>query len=632
MERSSSSLKAQADARDAASTVEGGTERDVHSYSEPRRFRVRHVDLELEVSFARRQIQGVVTLAFDRLDAASRTLILDSRDLAVRSVEGSENGRDFSALQHTLGTKHAILGAPLSIEVSAEHRLVRIAYTTSPAASGLQWLEPAQTGSGRYPFLFTQSQEIHARSWIPLQDTPGVRVTFSARIRTPEGLAAVMGADREPEARRTGCYRFRMPEPIPAYLIALAVGDLDFQATGRRTGVYAEPSLLAKAAREFAGTERMLQAAEDLYGPYQWGRYDILVLPPSFPFGGMEIPKVSFITPTMIAGDQSLVSLVAHEMAHSWSGNLVTNATWSDFWLNEGFTTYIEQRIVEKVYGRERAEMEEVLRRRELEAEMAGLPPRDRVLHIDLDGRDPDEGSTLVPYEKGALFLKSLELATGRQRFDSFLNSYFRHFAFQSITTAQVIEYIEMELLNGDRKLAESLRLREWIYEPGLPASAPKAESPALASVEQMAARWVAGKIQAEALAQAGWSTHELLHFLDALPMDLGADRMMELDRYFAFTSSGNSEVLRRWLAMSVRNRYPPADAALKDFLITVGRRKHIKPIYEELVKSAEGRLRARAIYAQARPRYHPITQAAIDAVIGFEGPDHPPAPAQAEG
>jgi aminopeptidase N len=421
-----------------------------------------------------------------------------------------------------------------------------------------------------------------------------------------------------------------MPEPIPAYLIALAVGDLDFQATGHRTGVYAEPPLLAKAAREFAGTERMLQVAEDLYGPYRWGRYDILVLPPSFPFGGMEIPKVSFITPTLIAGDQSLVSLIAHEMAHSWSGNLVTNATWSDFWLNEGFTTYIEQRIVEKVYGRERAEMEEVLRRWELEAEMAGLPPHDRVLHIDLDGRDPDEGSTLVPYEKGALFLKSLELATGRQRFDSFLKSYFRHFAFQSITTAQAVEYIEVELLNGDRKLEESLRLREWIYEPGLPASAPKAESPALASVEQMAERWAEGKIPAEALAEAGWSTHEVLHFLDALPMDLGAGRMMELDRSFAFTASGNSEVLRRWLAMSVRNRYQPADAALKDFLTTVGRRKHIKPIYEELVKSAEGRVRASAIYAEARPRYHPITQAAIDALIGNKGADH--SPAQVEG
>lgn len=620
-------MKAQRDAPETASTVERGKDRDAQSYSEPEKFRVRDVNLDLDVSFEGRQLKGVATLAFDRLDAESDVLVLDSRDLAIQSVEGSEDGRNFSALRHNLGPKHAILGAPLRVEVPAKHRLVRIAYTTFPEASGLQWMEPAQTASGKFPFLFTQSQEIHARSWIPLQDTPGVRVTFSARIRTPKGLAAVMGADGDATARRTGCYQFRMAEPIPAYLIALAVGDIDFEATGRRTGVYAEPPLLAKAAHEFAETERMLQAVEELYGPYRWGRYDILVLPPSFPFGGMEIPKVSFVTPTLIAGDKSLVSLIAHELAHSWSGNLVTNATWSDFWLNEGFTTYIEHRIIERVYGRERAEMDQVLRRRELEAEMTSLAPRDTILHIDLDGRDPDEGSTLVPYEKGALFLKSLELATGRQRFDKFLNSYFRHFAFQSITTAQAIGYIETELLNGDRELVEPLGFHEWIYEPGLPAAAPRVESPALTSVEQKAAQWVEGRIPAEGLALAGWNALELVYFLDALPLDLGAERMGELDRCFGFTSSENSEVLRRWLVMSVRNRYQPADAALQDFLTTVGRRKHIKPIYEELVKSAEGRLRAKAIYAQARRRYHPITQAAVDAIVGMERPDRPPTP-----
>ncbi|HTT66281.1 MAG TPA: M1 family metallopeptidase [Bryobacteraceae bacterium] len=622
-------LRSQVDAAGPAPTVERGVERDAHSYAELDKFRVRHVDLDLDVSFERRQIEGVVSLSFDRLDACSQVLVLDTRGLTIHSVEGSPDGRVFSPVPHHLGPDDAILGAPLSIEVSATHRFVRITYTTSPGASALQWLDPVQTASGKLPFLFTQSQEIHARSWIPLQDTPGVRVTFAARIRTPHGAAAVMGADRDSKAGRTGCYRFRMAEPIPAYLIALAVGDIDFQALGPRTGVYAEPALLARAAREFEGTERMLAAVEELYGPYQWGRYDMLVLPPSFPFGGMEIPKVSFITPTLIAGDKSLVSLIAHELAHSWSGNLVTNATWSDFWLNEGFTTYIEQRIVEKVYGRERSEMEQVLRRRELETEMARLAPRDQVLQINLEGRDPDQGSTLVPYEKGALFLKSLEQASGRQRFDRFLNSYFRHFAFQSITTAQAIDYLKSQLLRGDRKLAESLRLDEWIHEPGLPSSAPMAQSAALASVEQQAARWIAGGISAGALAGAGWNSHEVICFLDALPVDLGADRMAELDRPFAFTASGNSEVLRRWLVMSVRNRYQPADAALREFLLTVGRRSLIKPIYEELVKSAEGRLRAQAIYAEARPRYHPITQASIDAIVGTEGPATPPGPAQ---
>lgn len=590
--------------------------RDVHSYAQPEKFLVRHVDLDLEVSFDRRQIKGTVTLAFDRLDGGD-LLVLDSRDLTVHSVEASEDGAGFSPVQYNIEPRDPILGSPVSIRVASRHRFVRVSYATGPDATGLQWLEPAQTASGRLPFLFTQSQEIHARSWIPLQDTPAVRVTFSARIRTPEGLAAVMGADTDHRGDRTGCYRFHMAEPIPAYLIALAVGDIDFAETGHRTGVYAEPPLLAKAAHEFAETEQMLQAVEQLYGPYLWGRYDILVLPPSFPFGGMEIPKVSFVTPTLIAGDRSLVSLVAHELAHSWSGNLVTNATWSDFWLNEGFTTYIEQRIIEKVYGRERAEMEEVLRRRELDKEMAMLEPRDQILHIDLDGRDPDEGSTLVPYEKGALFLKSLENATGRQRFDEFLNSYFGRFAFRSITTDDAMEYLKRELLRGDPAAAESLHIREWIYEPGLPAASGRTHSNALAEVEQKAAQWIEGVLPADALARTNWSTHEVLHFLDTLPVDVGPERMQELDRQFGFTRSENSEVLRRWLLLAVRNRYAPADAALRTFLLTVGRRKHIKPIYEELVRSPQGRHRAQAIYSEARPRYHPITQASIDAIVG---------------
>ena len=587
--------------------------RDVHSYAEPEKFRVRHVDLDLAVSFERRQIEGLATLRFDRF-AGGDFLVLDSRDLCIHSVEASADGATFSAARYTTGPRDAILGSPLSIQVASGDRFVKISYTTGPCATGLQWLEPAQTATGRSPFLFTQSQEIHARSWIPLQDTPSVRLTFSARIRTADGLRAVMGADAIGD--EGGGFRFVMAEPIPAYLIALAVGDLKFADTGHRTGVYAEPPLLADAAHEFGETEQMLQAVEELYGPYRWGRYDILVLPPSFPFGGMEIPKVSFITPTLIAGDRSLVSLIAHELAHSWSGNLVTNATWSDFWLNEGFTTYIEQRIVERVYGRERAEMEEVLRRRELEREMTTLPPRDQVLHINLDGRDPDEGSTRVPYEKGALFLKTLERATGRPRFDKFLNSYFEHFAFQSISTADAVNYIQRELLGDDPKVAESLQLREWIHEPGLPATAEVPQSSALEAVEEKAAAWIAGTLRTESLVPMNWGTQELLHFLDVLPRVIGVERMRELDAQFGFSRSRNSEILQRWLLLAVRNGYAPADEALRTFLLTVGRRKYIKPIYEELVHSAGGRSRAQAIYAEARPRYHPITQSSIDAIV----------------
>src|SRR5581483_10376855 len=328
-----------------------------------------------------------------------------------------------------------------------------------------------------------------------------------------------------------------------------------------------------------------------MYGPYRWGRYDLLVLPPSFPFGGMENPRLTFTTPTILSGDRSLVSLVAHELAHSWSGNLVTNATWSDFWLNEGFTVYVERRILEKVYGTRRADMEAVLGRRELDREMAGLPEHDRVLHIDLNGRDPDEGCTLVPYEKGALLLRTIEQAVGRERFDTFLRGYFDHFAFQSITTAQFLEYLRAYL-------PVDLPLDEWISEPGIPAGAAEPKSDAFDAIDTPD--------------PAHWSTHQWLHFLRTRQ-----DPDMEaLDREYHFTESGNSEILAQWLQMAVAHGYAPAMPKVEEFLCSVGRRKFLKPLYAELRKTPEGRQRAREIYQKARPGYHPIAQGTIDAML----------------
>jgi hypothetical protein len=412
-------------------------------------------------------------------------------------------------------------------------------------------------------------------------------------------------------------------------LIALAVGDLRFRSLGPRTGVYAEPPVIDRAARELSDTEKMVRATEWLYGPYRWGRYDILVLPPSFPYGGMENPRLTFATPTILAGDKSLVSLVAHELAHSWSGNLVTNATWRDFWLNEGFTVYLERRILEAVYGRAREEMEAALGLRDLNEEIATLEDRDEILHIDMTGRDPDEGSTDIPYEKGALFLRHLEQTFGRARFDQFLKSYFNHFAFQSITTEQFVAYLKQNLLRQYPALAARVPVDEWIYKPGVPASAPKPTSPAFARVEEQAQRWLRGEMPASRIPAARWTTQEWLHFLQFVsepPAVAGgqvstgsagaspAQRMAELDKAFHLTRSGNSEIEFQWLLMSIRNGYEPAYPRLEEFLLSVGRRKFIRPLYQELAKTPEGKQRALAIYRRARPTYHPIAVASIDA------------------
>jgi len=592
---------------------------DVHSYSNPQETRVRHVDFDWTVLFEKKILQGTATLTVERkspLKTRLGYLKLDTRDLNIEKVETSSSGKVFTKTQFNLGAADKILGAPLTVTMPSGTSFVRIHYSTSPTASGLQWLAPEQTAGRRTPYMFSQAQAIHARSFIPIQDSPQVRVTYSARVRTPKNLLAVMSAEGNSRtSARGGDYRFKMPHAIPPYLIAIAVGDLQFRSLGKRTGVYTEPAMIEKSAFELSDTEKMVGATEKIYGAYAWGRYDLLVLPPSFPFGGMENPMLTFATPTILAGDKSLVSLVAHELAHSWSGNLVTNATWRDFWLNEGFTTYLERRIIESVYGKPRREMEATLGRRSLEEELAGMETRDQILHVDLAGRDPDEGFTGVPYEKGALFLRYLEETVGREKFDKFVRGYFDNHAFQSITTETFVDYLRKNLIaqNPQVLIAD---VNEWIEKAGLPKNAPVPQSDAFQKVEVQANNYSSGKIAATAVQTKNWTTQEWLHFLKTMPQKLGATRMAELDEAFNLTKVGNSEIAFQWLLMSIKNDYRAADARLEEFLTTIGRRKFVKPLFEELVKTPEGKNRAAAIYARARPGYHPITAASVDTIL----------------
>ena len=590
---------------------------DPHSYSAPERVAVTHLDLDVSVDFEARRITGRASLTLVRHDPEADAVVLDVHGLEIRAVSLD----DGVPAEFTLGDADPTLGRSLTVRLTPRAQVVHVDYATSEDAGALLWMEPEQTAGGEQPFLFTQSQAILARTWVPCQDTPAVRMTYEATVRVPPALLAVMSAENPVERNATGLYRFSMPQAIPSYLLALAVGDLEFRSMGERTGVYAEPPVVAAAADEFAETEEMMEAAERLYGPYRWGRYDLLVLPASFPFGGMENPRLTFATPTILAGDRSLVALVAHELGHSWSGNLVTNATWADFWLNEGFTTYVERRLMEELRGEEYAAMLWSLGRRDLEStiERMGADDPQTALRPETPVDDPDAGITDIAYEKGSFFLRTLEEAAGRDRFDPFLRSWFDEHAFASATSEQFLAFLDERLLAPADLSADDLRVEAWVYGPGLPDNAPRAESQRFAAVAAERERLLAGT-PAAGLEVDGWSTHEWLEFLRGLPDDLSADQMADLDAAFAFTASRNSEIRFRWYLRAIAADYAPAYPRLAEFLTEQGRRKFVAPLFGALARSEAGKRRAAEIYAAARPGYHPLTQGTVDRILEWEG------------
>lgn len=588
-------------------------EQDPHSYAIPNQARVSHLSWKAVVDFDSKTIDATATWTIEADQADS--IRLDTKGLMIKSV--SVDNKEQAA--YRLGDTHAILGEELVIPLEENTRTIRIDYTTSPGAEALQWLTPQQTAGKNAPFLFTQSQAILARSWIPCQDTPGVRFTYDAEVTVPAGLLALMSASNPREKNPTGAYHFEMKQPVPSYLLALAVGDITFEPISDRSGVYAEAQVVQQAAWEFADLEKMIQAAEGLYGPYQWERYDVLVLPPSFPFGGMENPRLTFATPTILAGDRSLTSLIAHELAHSWSGNLVTNATWNDFWLNEGFTVYFETRIMEELYGKDYGEMLAALNLHELHEEIASLREKglsaDTRLKLELDSRNPDDGVTSIAYNKGYFFLRSIEEAHGRDKFDAFLNDYFRDHAFGTMTTEKFRNYIVNYYRTKFHIGLEPATLDEWIFAESLPDRVPEPNSDRFQKVDRLLTTWKSTKT-ADTLQSSSWTSHEWLHFLHNLPEQLSPAEMEQLDEFGDFSATGNSEVLTAWGVIAIRNQYTKMYPAIEHFLINTGRRKFLMPLYTEMLRTEKGRQWARDVYAKARPNYHFVATNSLDNLI----------------
>ena len=581
---------------------------DMHTLSNYQDLPILNTHLELSVNFQEKKLKGSVTHRFDE-NRKVDLLKLDTKYLKIDSIQDG-NG---NSLEYSFGEFDELLGSALSVILNSQSNEVVIFYETTNKSEALDWLLPNQTAGKTFPFMYTQGQSIFTRSWIPIQDTPGLRITYSAKINTPENMMAVMSAANPQEMDTNNVYSFKMNQPIPPYLIALAVGNLEFKAIDYRTGVYAEPSMVEECANELIDMGKMVDVAEQLYGKYDWDRYDVIVLPPSFPFGGMENPRLTFATPTIIAGDRSLVSLIAHELAHSWSGNLVTNATWNDFWLNEGFTVYFERRIMEALYGRDYSEMLALLGFQDLQNQVDNSQPAMQLLRLNMKGKHPDDAMTDIAYEKGYFFLRMLEENIGRDKMDEFLIKYFKDHKFQTIVTEEFLSYLKENLLDDNFK---GLNVEQWVFDSGIPKNCPKINSLRFKNVESSVATFLDGGAQELKVVSEKWSTHEWLHFLKHLPESLSLDQMEDLDKVFNLSNSGNSEIVAVWFLQSIKNDYRPAFENLEKFLVKIGRRKFLQPLYLELSKNQEHKIWAKKVYQKARNNYHYVSFNTIDNIL----------------
>ena len=608
---------------------------DDHSYSNLREIHTTHLDLELEVNFQNKTIYGVARHTMNNNN--SDTAIFDINGLLIQKVTlGTKNHEKETDFVIGNMDKDSILGQPLLVTTKNKTQQINIYYQTTENSAALDWLDSNLTSSKTKPFLYTQGQAILTRTWIPIQDSPSNRITYSAKVSVPDDLMAVMSAKNKREKSSDGNYFFEMKKPIPSYLIALAVGDLSYQSLGPNTGFYCEPELAKACLFEFQDLPKMMQAAEKIYGKYQWDQYDLLVLPYSFPFGGMENPMLTFVNPTIITGDRSLTSVVAHELAHSWSGNLVTNRTWNDFWLNEGFTVYFEQRIMEELYGKDVSDILAAVEFYELQDELKTIAnskyPEDSRLFLDLKNRNPDDGMTDIAYVKGAFFLKTLEQKVGRKKFDIFIQSYFEKHAFKTINSEEFISYLDKNLLSNEEVKFNHL---DWIYKEGLPKNCLQIHSTRLDKMKVLANDFTQGKAIfkvkisykkirikgkmrkkkiIERLKREDHIVQEWQTFIRALPESISKEKLKIIDVHLGFKNCGNSEIMTEWFTLALENNYTEINSEIERFLKKVGRRKYLVPIYQAMNK-VNPKL-AKQIFDNSKNQYHAVSRNSIEELL----------------
>jgi leukotriene-A4 hydrolase len=585
------------------------TVHDPTSYADLSQGRIQNIDFHIQADFSTNTLAIEATY---QLDTPRRgPLFLDTYKINLQSA--TANGRP---LKWEFDTQNEAMGARLHIKGLDGDTSFTLTFRTSRDAIALQWLNAAQTLGGEHPFLYSQCQNIHARSVFPCQDTPSVRFTFTAEVEVPPGMTAVMAAEQLKSQEGSGHFVFRMPQPIPSYLFALGVGHLEFRELGPRTGIYAEPQIIESAAWEFAENESRMNEAEKLLGPYLWGRYDLLVLPPSFPFGGMENPRLTFLTPTAILGTRGQTPLITHELAHAWTGNLVTNATWQDFWLNEGWTTYAEIRISEVLEGKDATDLSTVFHEREvLEAmERLGMTsPQTCLKRTDHDDDDP--AGFGIPYYKGCFFLQECERTVGRTRFDAFIQKYMKRFKFQSITTEMFLDFMKVEL----PEIFEKVNVRQWIYEPGMPEGRIRPQSHLYDDVQAALQIYQHGKRPTRAQVE-NWSGDQIKCFLQGLPARIPVNDCPYFEEVLHLEKWNDAAYYSFFYSVCIASGYQQILPRVEAFAEKIGRMLYIMPVFRALVQTEWSRGHARPLFERVKPRHHQITMNGIERMLTKAG------------
>ncbi|XP_071500890.1 leukotriene A-4 hydrolase-like [Diadema antillarum] len=612
---------------------------DPNSLSDPSKVTTKHLSIEWNVDFKRKILTGSVKLSLDVLQDGVSSVVLDtSENLTVSEVINDSSGEKLTfELKEPIGA----LGSPLSINLPSSAQAkgsqvcIKVIYETSSSASALGWLEPSQTSGKQHPYLYSQCQAIHARSILPCQDSPSVKATYDAKVTVPRDLVCLMSACGEgdepcPSDSASKIFSFKQMVPMPSYLIAIVVGALESRKIGPRSKVWSEKELIEKSAYEFAETEEMLSTAEDLMGPYVWGQYDLLILPQSFPYGGMENPCLTFVTPTLLAGDRSLANVVAHEIAHSWTGNLVTNCSWEHFWLNEGFTVFVERKILGRMQGEKARHFAFIGGTKELlNAVMKyGFEHKFTQLIPPLEGGiDPDDAFSSIPYEKGSCFLFYLESLVGVQEFEAFLKSYIEKFKYKTLPTQDwkdyLLEYFQEQAAAG---VFDCVEWDKWFFAPGMPPVTPKYDTTLSDMCTELCKRWAEasegdfGQFSSDDL--KSMSSSQVQEFLAQLLHEkpLTAKHIHAMQAVYNLDQNLNSEIRFRWLRLKLRAGDESAIEGALQMAAETGRMKFTRVLYRDLYAIPDARQRAIDTFLENRGTMHPITAKTVARDLHLEG------------